>query len=215
MTVQPTEPAGTLATDFVAALAAKDFGTLRTLLADDVRFRMLLPRGPSADEGAEATVQRVASWFGPADPIEVETAAATEVAGRMALTYRLRLVRDGTWKEIEQHLLLDLADDGRISAIDLLCSGFGVLAPEGPGDPSVSGTVHRYDAGDLGCADGLAVDFRRALTGIPVGHQLVVTTSDPAAKEDLPSLARLMGHHVRSIEATDDGRLHINVERRR
>ena len=30
---------------------------------------------------------------------------------------------------------------------------------------------------------------------------------DPAAKEDLPPLARLMGHTVHSTEATGDGRL--------
>jgi TusA-related sulfurtransferase len=42
-----------------------------------------------------------------------------------------------------------------------------------------------------------------------------VSTRDPAAKEDLPSLARMMGHVVRSIEASDDGRLLVSVERGR
>jgi len=75
--------------------------------------------------------------------------------------------------------------------------------------------VHRYDAGDLGCADGLAAEFRRQMQHIPLGHVLVVCTHDPAAKEDLPSLARLMGHVVRSIEAPGDGRLLVSVERGR
>ena len=50
---------------------------------------------------------------------------------------------------------------------------------------------------------------------IPVGHVLVVSTQDPAAKEDLPPLARMMGHVVRSIEAPGDGRLLVSVERGR
>ena len=48
-----------------------------------------------------------------------------------------------------------------------------------------------------------------------VGDVLAVTARDPAAKEDLPPLARLMGHTVHSVEAPGDGRLVITVERGR
>ncbi|MGH2640471.1 MAG: sulfurtransferase TusA family protein [Actinomycetota bacterium] len=75
--------------------------------------------------------------------------------------------------------------------------------------------VHRYDAGNLGCAEGLAGEFRRHMQRIPIGDVLEVTTRDPAAKEDLPPLARMMGHVVRSIEAAGDGRLLVSVERGR
>ena len=50
---------------------------------------------------------------------------------------------------------------------------------------------------------------------IQVGQVLVVSTRDPSAKEDLPPLARMMGHVVRSIEAPGDGRLLVSVERGR
>ncbi len=75
--------------------------------------------------------------------------------------------------------------------------------------------THDFDAGELGCADGLAGEFRRRIGAIPVGDVLVVTARDPAAKEDLPPLARMMGHAVRSVETLGDGRLQITVERRR
>jgi TusA-related sulfurtransferase len=75
--------------------------------------------------------------------------------------------------------------------------------------------IHHFDAGDLGCADGLAGEFRRRIQQIPVGEVLEVSTRDPAAKEDLPPLARMMGHVVRSIEASGDGRLMVKVERGR
>lgn len=82
-------------------------------------------------------------------------------------------------------------------------------------DGGTPGRVHRYNAGGLGCADGLAGEFRRQILSIPLGDVLEVSTRDPAAKEDLPSLARLMGHVVRSIEAPGDGRLLVSIERGR
>ncbi len=78
-----------------------------------------------------------------------------------------------------------------------------------------SGRVHTFDAGDLSCATGLAEEFRRQIRQIPLGDELVVTTGDPSAKEDLPPLARMMGHTVRSIETSRDGSLVIDVERGR
>jgi TusA-related sulfurtransferase len=94
-------------------------------------------------------------------------------------------------------------------SFDLLCSGFHSLR-----QPATSG-VHEFDAGTLGCADGLAGEFRTQIGIIPVGDVLIVTARDPAAREDLPSLARMMGHTVRSVETPGDGRLLMTVERGR
>jgi TusA-related sulfurtransferase len=77
------------------------------------------------------------------------------------------------------------------------------------------GCVHTFDAGDLSCATGLAEEFRKQMQRIPLGDELLVTTGDPSAKEDLPPLARMMGHTVRSIESSRDGSLVIDVERGR
>ncbi len=81
-------------------------------------------------------------------------------------------------------------------------------------EDDVTGT-HTFDAGTLSCADGLAQEFRRQILAIPQGDVLVVTARDPAAREDLPPLARMMGHEVRSIETPGDGRLLMTVERGR
>lgn len=83
-----------------------------------------------------------------------------------------------------------------------------ILGPEPMG-------LHRYDAGTLGCGDGLAGAFRAQLLQIPVGDSLVVVARDPAAREDLPSLARLLGNRVVSVENYDDGHLEMTVERGR
>jgi TusA-related sulfurtransferase len=76
-------------------------------------------------------------------------------------------------------------------------------------------STHEFDAGTLGCGDGLATTFRDRIGRIAVGDVLRVRTADPSAKEDLPSLARLMGHAVRAVDARPDGSMTITVERRR
>lgn len=196
---------------FVKAVAGRDFDGLRATMADDVRFRLLVPKGPQAQEGAVETVGRFVGWYAGADELRLESSSVDTVAGRLVLSYRFRVLDADGRRVIEQHVVADVASDGRLETIDLLCSGF--LPDPEPG-PASNGT-HRFDAGDLGCADGLATEFRRRIQGIPVGDALVVTARDPAAKEDLPSLARMMGHEVRSIETPGDGRLLITVERRR
>ncbi|ABL79472.1 MULTISPECIES: sulfurtransferase TusA family protein [unclassified Nocardioides] len=200
-----------VATVFLNALTARDFTTARTVLADDLAMRMLVPPGFMTDEGGDAAIGWFSSWFTDADAFQVEASSAEEVEGRAAVAYRLRLHKPNGWYLIEQHLMLDVGADDQVTAIDLLCSGFRTIAAEEP--ESESQRVHRFDAGDLGCADGLAGHFRQQIQRIPIGDLLVVSTSDPAAKEDLPSLARLMGHVVVSIEAPGDGRLVISVER--
>jgi TusA-related sulfurtransferase len=194
---------------FLGALTTRQFTEARALLADDVRFRMLVPGGLMTESDAGGTIGRFIEWFGGADRFEVEDSSIEELEGRAAITYRFRLHDGDGWQVIGQHLMLDVDAEARIAAIDLLCSGFRSVAVQ------ESGPVHHFDAGDLGCADGLAGEFRRHMRQIPVGHVLVVSTRDPAAKEDLLPLARMMGHVVRSVEAPGDGRLVVTVERGR
>jgi TusA-related sulfurtransferase len=78
-----------------------------------------------------------------------------------------------------------------------------------------AGRAHTFDAGGLSCATGLAAEFRRQMQRIPPGDALLVTTGDPSAKEDLPPLARMMGHTVRSIESARDGSVILDIERGR
>jgi TusA-related sulfurtransferase len=193
---------------YVDALTSRRYAEAKALLAEGVRFRMLLPGGLEEESSADGAMARFASWFGDADPYECEEAIVRDIGGRVAVTYRLRLRRSGGWEIIQQHQMLDV-EEGRVTAIDLLCSGFR------PVETRASGRVHRFEAGDLGCADGLAGEFRRRMLEISVGDTLVVSTTDPAAKEDLPPLARMMGHVVRSVEASGDGRLLVTVERGR
>jgi TusA-related sulfurtransferase len=195
----------------VGAVAARDRDGIVGALASDARFRYLVPSGPGEVVGAAAVAATFLGWFGDADALQVQSVRVEPLADRMLARYRFVLHEQAGWEVIEQQMCLDLDEELRIAAIDLLCSGF-LPNPESETGPN---GIHRFDAGDLGCADGLAAEFRRQIGAIPVGDVLEVTARDPAAKEDLPPLARMMGHAVHSIETPGDGRLLITVERRR
>ena len=72
-----------------------------------------------------------------------------------------------------------------------------------------------YNAGDAGCGDGLHMEFRRQVLAIEVGQLLEFVVRDPSAKEDLPPLARMMGHRIRTVQEREDGTLSLVVERAR
>jgi len=113
-----------LGAELVAALAERDFGRLAATLAPDVRVRALIPPGPVEIVGAEPAAARFAAWFGGADVLELLRSASEEVGDRLHVFYRLRVKRPGDpWKIIEQHLFCAL-EGGRVSTLDLLCSGF-------------------------------------------------------------------------------------------
>ena len=71
------------------------------------------------------------------------------------------------------------------------------------------------EAWERGCAEGRVKEARSRIATVPIGESLEVVVRDPAAKEDLPSLARLLGHRVMSTQAHDDGRLTVTVERQK
>ena len=198
-------------TAFVEALARRDFGAVEATLSRAVRFRGLLPSGVIELEDPAAVTERLTAWFGAAERFEVQHASAEAVADRMRIHYRFRLrphpfVPESGWHVIAQEAFGQMAD-GKIVALDLLCTGF---RPE----PEIeSGVLHTFDAGTMGCADGLSGEFSRRIKSIAVGDVLTVVARDPAAKEDLPPLARMMGQQVLSVDPNEDGSLSITVER--
>jgi TusA-related sulfurtransferase len=74
--------------------------------------------------------------------------------------------------------------------------------------------VHDFDAGVLGCGTGLAAEVRRRIAAIAIGDSLRILTCDPAAREDVPALARLLGQRVLAVDTSGDATT-ITVERTR
>lgn len=109
---------------FAGALVAGDFDRLTAMLAADVRMRALIPPGPVELSGAADAGARFASWFGESKNLELVRSGSDEVGDRLHVFYRLRVNRtDDPASIVEQHLFCAL-DEGRISSLDLVCSGF-------------------------------------------------------------------------------------------
>lgn len=197
---------GTTPQKFLELLAARDFEQLAGTLARDAHARLLLPYGLEEPADRDAIVRHIERWFGSASVFELISSSEEQIGDRHRLEWRFNVVRDGNAQVIEQLAFLDLGPAG-IKQLDLVCSGFQARprANESP--------THVFDAGAMGCADGLAQEFRRRLNDVAVGNSMSVVVRDPAAKEDLPALARMLGQSVTSMEAHDDGRLTINVEK--
>ncbi|HEY6924635.1 MAG TPA: hypothetical protein VI653_14275 [Steroidobacteraceae bacterium] len=191
--------------EFVKLLAARDFDRLAGTLAEDAEGRLLLPYGLEEPKGRGPIVAHFKRWFGGASRFELAFSNEETVGGRQRMTWRFNVERDGRREVIEQLVYVNLGPNG-IRKIDLLCSGF---------QQEPANAVKQFDAGAMGCADGLAQEFRQRISEVPVGALLEVVVRDPAAKEDLPSLARLLGQQVRSIDSTADGRQIITVERKK
>lgn len=121
----------------VAALAERDYDRLADTLARDVRMRALIPPGAIELSGEEPAAARFAAWFGSWEELELVASGSDEVGDRVHVFYRLRVKKPGEpWKVVEQHLFCDV-DDGYITALDLVCSGF---RPEEDGSVSRIGS---------------------------------------------------------------------------
>ncbi|QKE84952.1 hypothetical protein [Arthrobacter sp. NEB 688] len=116
----------TLGPRLAAAIAAKDAGAVRSLVADDVDFRGLTPgrswEGASADELVEVLF---GSWFEPADEVRalLDVTVGAPVEDTHRVSYRLALrTPDGEFTA-EQQAYYRTADE-RITHLRMLCSGF-------------------------------------------------------------------------------------------
>lgn len=187
-------------------IEAHQFDQLQGLMSPDVRLRALLPKRTETWEGSVAATAGIAGWFTPW-ALKLLEHHADNVAGRYCVIDRFDARQGEHHAIIEQHAYWNIGPDG-IQQMDLLCSGFRpIVLADGP--------RHVFDAGDLGCGDGLAAEFRRQVNAIPPGAILEVITSDPAAREDLPPLARMTGHTVLNVQNRDDGRTVVTVETKR
>lgn len=196
--------------DFVVALSDRDSERLEACFHPEVRLCALVPSGFQEVRGSPAVVAQLYSWFSEAESIQVVEKNVYMVADRLHVSYRFREhYSDGDSEIIEQHAYCDVRE-GIIARIDLLCSGHRseLLVPK-------VADAHRFDAGNMGCSSGMPEEFRRQMEGIPIGTSLEVVTRDPSAKEDLPSLSRLLGHRVISVKNLPDGRALLVIQRGR
>jgi hypothetical protein len=111
---------------FANAIAAKDAVALRALLAPDVNFRAVTPGKFWEGDDANAVVDDVilGKWFTPERSFTAILSVDCGTVGTVDhVAYRFRAtLPDGSFV-IEQQAYLE-AEDGRISRLEILCSGF-------------------------------------------------------------------------------------------
>ena len=112
-----------LGTVFLAALARRESPTIEDCLHPEARFRALIPPGVREAETAQQATAYLRRWFGDADHHELVAGRATTVGDRLHVAYRLRLPDADGWQVVEQQAYCDV-QDGKITRMDLLCSGF-------------------------------------------------------------------------------------------
>ncbi len=122
--------ASDLGKGLITALVQRDFPRLADTLTPNVRMRALIPPGPVEVSGAEAAAAKFSSWFADAEELELIRSGSDTVADRLHVFYRLRVKKPGDHRKIVEQHLLCAVDDERISALDLVCSGF---RPDGTG----------------------------------------------------------------------------------
>lgn len=108
---------------FLAALARRDFESLETCFQPDVRFKALVPSGVREGTGPEHTVAWFYLWFGDTEQFDMQRMDIERMRDRLHICYRIRLIKDGLLQSIEQQAYCEVTG-GRISVMNLLCSGF-------------------------------------------------------------------------------------------
>ena len=136
LTVAPTAPRTLVqatAARFLEALAERDLDAILDLLAPDVWLRALLTREVAEARDAAAAARLLGTWVDAPGGREVSEAAAWTaladdgVPGRARIRYRFRLRptwAPDTWHVIEQTGYLRVGPDGRITRLDLACTGY-------------------------------------------------------------------------------------------
>lgn len=200
-----------IARRFASALGDRNFPELSALLAPNAQLNARVPARSFEVTGSAGVVGVWEDWLGWPRAVEVDEVRVTQVEDRVTMTWLSRLLTDDPEvgdRVMEQHLVL-YVEDGLIVRIDLICTGMRRI------ETAAEATVHEFDAGNRGCTDGFPTEFRRQIRACAIGDRLRVVAADPAAKQDVPPLARLMGHRLVAVTDLPDGRTAFTVERGR
>ena len=109
---------------FLDAVGTRDFDAIASCFAEDARLRALVPERLRDEDGPEAIAGRYRFWLARMHSSELVEREHDELLDRERIRYRLRVddPEDGPCV-MEQEGYATVAD-GRITALNLVCSGF-------------------------------------------------------------------------------------------
>ena len=123
-----------VATEFLEALGRRDFEELEMLFAPNAWFRALLPRRLHESTRATDAIEAFRGWFEGASDFRVLSVEHHPLANREIFSYRFLLRPD--WAPEQWHVIEQVGyfrvKEGRISRLDLICTGFHPSDELGP-----------------------------------------------------------------------------------
>jgi hypothetical protein len=142
-----TETTSSTARHLVDAIVRRDWDALERCLAPNVWMRALLPRQIVECHTAANTVAVIAGWFGGAHEFEIDRLDPDPWTGaRVHVGWHVRLRPDwepDRWHVVEQVGFCKVVD-GRVTRLDLVCTGF--LPADGVAEPTGSASSSAHDA---------------------------------------------------------------------
>lgn len=201
---------------FLTAFANRDFAQIEACFHPEARFRALIPPGVREAADAIEATNHLREWFGGADHFELLSSEVGSVVDRLHVTYRLRLHDADGWQLVEQQAYC-WVQDGRIVAMDLLCSGF---RPEhvpangtyGNGQSAPAEVAAVLHGGEANCST-LTPLIKTKLRELDGGQVLEVITSEPSAELDIASWSNLTGNPLLATR-NDGAQKHFYVRKK-
>lgn len=188
---------------FLRALQERDYPGVEACFLPEARLRALVPSGfrEAADAGEATRLFR--EWFGDGRDLVVIFQSVDTSLGRLALAYRCRIREGEVWQVIEQQAF-GTVRDGKIAALDVVCSGFLLTeasyttAQGSPGAPDLSPADEPLprpdavlDAPDESCST-LTLMIRTRIRALEPGQILEVRTNDLTAADNLAAKLPVM-----------------------
>lgn len=106
------------------AMADQAASHLSGVFTDDVRMRALLPGGPIEAESQDQLAGTLVGWFKDLDSVSLAEHHSHTVGDRLVVSYVLSLARGEHRWVVGQTAICALRDDGLVSAMDMVCSGY-------------------------------------------------------------------------------------------
>ena len=113
-----------VAEQFLAALSERDYHGIASCFTRTAKLRVLVPSALREEDGPQAIADRFRFWYADLDDFELREAEVDVLADRVRLRYRLRGHDPEDGPVVSEQEGYATVEDGEISALNLVCSGW-------------------------------------------------------------------------------------------
>jgi tRNA 2-thiouridine synthesizing protein A len=208
---------------WVRAITEGALERLERFCQPEVVSHLLTPRRYINFENVTDLVAKYREWFGECSDFNIEQSRVELVGERLGIFYRFLLQKQECWYVIEQQSYCTM-QDGRITHLHLLCSGFqpvalgGQVAPtnrQGEAEASPDRDALLVFHADIATGGStcalLTPAIKSKLREMASGQVLEVRVDDPSAREDIEAWSRLSGNSLLRMNEAEGTELQFFV----